>query len=253
MTRLAPWLGSLLVHGTLVAAATQCRHEQAARMEIVDAELVFPEIAEAPVAADREEAVEDVAEAVGPPTMEAPKPVREAAQTARRPREAASASESMAAEAPAPPAAQLPPWQGLDAENGLLAGALGTDGTGRAGGAGRAGAIAGSGSGTGPGRGEQRSGRPVVPVRRAAARSRARPPRLVYPVRDREERPGEVFVARLTINEGGYVVGARLEHGVDPYRDRKAMEAVWRFHYAPALDRAGRPVRAQVLQRFMVE
>jgi hypothetical protein len=190
MTRLAPWLGSLLVHGTLVAAATQCRHEQAARMEMVDAELVFPEIAEAPVAADREEAVEDVAEAVGPPTMEAPKPVREAAQTARRPREAASASESMAAEAPAPPAAQLPPWQGLDAENGLLAGALGTDGTGRAGGAGRAGAIAGSGSGTGPGRGEQRSGRPVVPVRRAAARSRARPPRLVYPVRDREERPG---------------------------------------------------------------
>ncbi len=84
-------------------------------------------------------------------------------------------------------------------------------------------------------------------------RSRARPARLVYPVRDREERPGEVFVVVLTVNEKGYVVGVRLEQGVSRDRDEKALNAVWRFHYDPALDRDGRPIRSQVVQRFMVE
>ena len=83
--------------------------------------------------------------------------------------------------------------------------------------------------------------------------SRARPPRLVYPKRFRDERDGEVFVALLTIDEDGWVVGVRLVQGVNPHADEKALEAVWRFHYEPALDRAGRPVRARVKQPFMVE
>jgi hypothetical protein len=88
---------------------------------------------------------------------------------------------------------------------------------------------------------------------RPPARSKARPARLVYPVRDREERPGEVFVVLLTVNEKGYVVGVRLEQGVSRDRDEKALDAVWRFHYDPALDRDGRPIRSKVVQRFMVE
>ncbi len=116
------------------------------------------------------------------------------------------------------------------------------------------GASTGSGVGTGAGRGRGPAGATVrmrSPPR--PPRSRARPARLVYPVRDREERPGEVFVVVLTVNEKGYVVGVRLEQGVSRDRDEKALNAVWRFHYDPALDRDGRPIRSQVVQRFMVE
>ena len=76
---------------------------------------------------------------------------------------------------------------------------------------------------------------------------------MIYPRRDREEVPGRVFVARLTIDEDGYVVGVRMVQRVDPFVDDKAATAVWRFRYSPALDDAGRPIKVKYDQRFMLE
>jgi hypothetical protein len=83
--------------------------------------------------------------------------------------------------------------------------------------------------------------------------SRARPPRLIYPTRDREVDDSLLFVARLTIDSEGFVVGARLVRGTGGGRDDQAANAVWRFRYSPALDDAGRPTPATIDQRFLVE
>jgi TonB family protein len=128
---------------------------------------------------------------------------------------------------------------------------LGSIGEGDGGGGGGAGHGAG-GVGRGGGRGT-RAARAAVPARAPRRMSHARAPRLVYPKRFRDERGGEVFVALLTVDEDGWVVGVRLVQGVNPHADQKALDAVWRFHYDPALNHAGRPIRARVTQRFMVE
>lgn len=82
--------------------------------------------------------------------------------------------------------------------------------------------------------------------------SKARPPRLIYPARDRPSDDAETFVARLTVDTDGYVVGARLVRGLGGPRDELASQLVWRFRYAPALDDAGRAIRATIDQRFLV-
>lgn len=87
----------------------------------------------------------------------------------------------------------------------------------------------------------------------APARSRARAPQLIYPARDREADDAAVFVARLTIDTDGFVVGARLVRGLGGRRDDQAAGAVWRFRYRPALDAGGRPIQATIEQRFLVE
>jgi hypothetical protein len=83
--------------------------------------------------------------------------------------------------------------------------------------------------------------------------SRARPPRLIYPARDRDAEDSLLFVARLTIDVEGFVIGARLVRGVGGRRDDQAASAVWRFRYRPALDDDGRPIAATIEQRFLVE
>jgi len=92
-----------------------------------------------------------------------------------------------------------------------------------------------------------------VPPAPEPAKSRARPPRLIYPARDREALDSMLFVARLTIDADGFVIGARLVRGVGGVRDDQAANAVWRFRYSPALDDAGRPTPATIEQRFLVE
>lgn len=82
--------------------------------------------------------------------------------------------------------------------------------------------------------------------------SKARPPRLIYPARDRQSDEAETFVARLTIDADGYVVGAHLVRGLGSSRDELAAQLVWRFRYAPALDDDGRAIRATIDQRFLV-
>ena len=115
--------------------------------------------------------------------------------------------------------------------------------------------IGGRGGGKGRGLGGRGDGRgtKVVAKRNKKAKSKARPPRLIYPKRRRDEIPGRVFVVMLSIDEDGYVDGVRLRQGVNPHDDAKALEAVWRFRYAPALDDRGRPISAKLLQRFMLE
>jgi hypothetical protein len=94
---------------------------------------------------------------------------------------------------------------------------------------------------------------PPPPAPARVARTKARPPRLIYPKRNEAERPGEVFVARLTIDAEGFVVGVKLEQGIGGRADEHAATAVWRFRYDPARDDAGKPVRSKVEQRFMLD
>lgn len=91
---------------------------------------------------------------------------------------------------------------------------------------------------------------PPPPPSPPARVSRARPPKLVYPVRDVEVDPSRLFVARITVDEDGDVVGARLVKGFDRPRQQAAADAIRRFHYAPALDDAGRCVRVTFDQEF---
>jgi outer membrane biosynthesis protein TonB len=92
----------------------------------------------------------------------------------------------------------------------------------------------------------------IEPVREPAP-SRASPPRLIYPSRQRDAAESQQFVARLTIDTDGYVVGVRLTHGLNRSADERAAAAVWRFRYSPATDDAGQPVQVVIEQSFLVE
>jgi len=241
--RARPLALSLVVHAVLLALIAQVRRRGAQHEQPIEVEL-----AEAP----QTEGQEADAPEPEPPSAAEPSADEERAPTSRpaRPRPAdreggggGGTGESTAA--PAEPAADgdvgEPSAHGLD-----LGWSLG--GLGSGGGAGGAGGAGGKAGGTGGGAQATRRARPAP--RKV---SKARPPRLVYPKRVRDERDGDVFVAVVTIDEGGWVVGVRLVQGVSPYADQKALDAAWRLHYDPALDDSGRPIRARVEQRFMVE
>jgi periplasmic protein TonB len=242
----APWLGSLLLHGALVAAALPCSSSvppgDDAALDVVSLEEIIEPDQDAVEPGPGGGGTEGGSEGGG--DVAAPEPA--SATESAPPRRAAPERQQPAR--PAPP--DVAAISSATARAGTAPGAGRGDG-GRGGGVGGGiGAGRGPGSGgVGPGRGARA---PSVRATRPP-RSKARPPRLVYPRRDREERPGEVFVVLLTVNEKGYVVGVRLKQGVSRDRDEKALEAVWRFHYDPALDHLGRPIEAQVVQRFMVE
>jgi len=237
-----PWIAAALLHAALLAllAGVARPHEKRqAEDAAIEIEVTAPE----PESGRAEPALEPADAAEEPD--EAPPEERRAPD--RAPRRAARTQPEPESEPP--PAGAM----GETAESGLALGwGLGSilDGAGDGGG-GEGGGIGRAG---GRGRGAGRAAARAAPVRAAVLRvSKARPPRLVYPRRFRDERAGEVFVALLTVDEDGWVVGVRLVKGVDPHADEKALSAVWRFHYEPALDPAGRPVRAKVEQRFMVE
>jgi len=131
-------------------------------------------------------------------------------------------------------------------------------GDGERGGDGGGGSGAGvGGRGNGLGIGASGSREPVPPPPEAPRAepvvSKARPARLVYPRRNRDVDDGETFVARVTIDEDGYVVGAKLVRGFGGRRDDEAAGLIFRFRYAPALDEAGRPIQSTLDQNFLVE
>jgi TonB-like protein len=139
--------------------------------------------------------------------------------------------------------------------------------SGRTGGGAGLGDGPGDSSGDGPGRGLGLGELPALPAPPALPAvppppplpppaekppSKARPPKLIYPARDRQGDEAETFVARLTVDTDGYVVGAHLVRGIGSSRDELASQLVWRFRYAPALDDDGRAIRATIDQRFLV-
>jgi len=90
------------------------------------------------------------------------------------------------------------------------------------------------------------------PAPRGDPPSKARPARLIYPTRQRDVEDAELFVARVIVDDEGFVAGARLVRGFGGRRDEVAAQMIWRFRYAPALDAEGRPIRATLEQRFLV-
>jgi len=61
-----------------------------------------------------------------------------------------------------------------------------------------------------------------------------------------------MFVARIVVDNDGYVVGAHLVRGFGGPRDAEAANLIWRFRYDPALDDDGHPIRSTFDQRFLV-
>jgi hypothetical protein len=128
----------------------------------------------------------------------------------------------------------------------------------------------GSGSGDGGGRGGGHGGgngrgigfgdgggiattttvpRPPVPP----PPSKARPARLIFPTRDRAvEDDEDLFVARVTVDRDGAVVGVHMVTTHPGLRGDQAESAIWTFRYAPALDDAGEPVRSTFEQPFQI-
>ena len=165
-----------------------------------------------------------------------------------------------AAPRPAPPA--QPARRGGSASASAAGGPLaitGFDLGAPGGGGGEGGGLAG-GRGTGLGLGSSSGlalavlpppppSPPPPPVEKP---SKARPPKLIYPARDREADDSELFVARLTVDTDGYVVGAHLVRAPGDRRGDVASQLVWRFRYAPALDDDGRAIRSTIDQRFLV-
>ena len=82
--------------------------------------------------------------------------------------------------------------------------------------------------------------------------SRARPPRLIYPVRRGDYADGSLFTFRVRVDRDGHVVGARLHAGPTKPHENDALTQIWRFLYEPALDEVGRPTASWIEQSFIV-
>lgn len=142
--------------------------------------------------------------------------------------------------------------RGRASRTASVAGVLGDlAGMGTEGGGGGAGGRGGGGGGLGAGAGG-RGDALAISLPPAPKRSRARPARLIYPAREREVADGELFVARVTVDDHGYVVGAHLTRRLGSPRDDDAAGLIFKFRYEPALDDDGRPIRSTFDQPFAV-
>jgi len=84
--------------------------------------------------------------------------------------------------------------------------------------------------------------------------SKARPPRLIFPTRSRDvDEEEEPFIAAITVDTDGYVVGAHLIRGHGNPRNLDATRLIFLFRYDPALDDDGRAITAHIEQPFLVE
>jgi periplasmic protein TonB len=229
--------GSVTVHGAIALVAVIAAHERtvtrsAPQPPPVEIELVGP--------SPPPPSPEPPAAAGASPAAKAPVPrvasrVRAIAAKAQR-RSSADDEVTMRIE---------PPGSATDAAgeaSGGREGGLG-DGQGR-----------GIGFGAGRGDADAAVASLAVPTPDLVPRpSQARPPTLIYPRRNRDIDDERLFVARLTIDGDGFVVGARLLEGRSSPGAERAASAVWRFRYRPALDAAGRPITVTIDQRFLVD
>jgi hypothetical protein len=131
--------------------------------------------------------------------------------------------------------------------------AAGNGDGGRSDGAGR-GTGRGIGDGIGDAIGDDRGTEELVRMQLPAPppASKARPARLIYPSRQTDIEEAALFVAAVTVDTDGYVVGAHLTRGFGGNRDADASSLIFRFRYEPALDDANRPIRSTVEQHFHV-
>lgn len=111
----------------------------------------------------------------------------------------------------------------------------------------------GRGHGAGAGLGAQSGGIDVRTVALPIPRpSKARPAKLLYPSREREVSEGDLFVATVTVDDDGFVVGAKLRQGTSGPRRDDASSLIFRFRYSPALDDDGHAIRSTFDQPFLV-
>lgn len=114
----------------------------------------------------------------------------------------------------------------------------------------------GNGFGLGDGIGIARTDIPApppAPIADVKPPSKARAAILVYPKRDREvEDDSVLFIARVTVDRDGDVVGARMLKTRPGSLGDQASSAIWTFRYLPALDDAGTPVRSTFEQPFQI-
>jgi len=116
----------------------------------------------------------------------------------------------------------------------------------------------GDGTGSGNGRGVQiaddlRALKVPAPPTEATRVSKARPAKLIYPTRERDvEDEADLFVAHITVDTDGDVVGAHMVRTRPGARGDQAANAIWSFRYLPALDDDGRPIRSTFDQQFQI-
>jgi len=253
--------GSLAVHGAIaLVAAIIARAPSLDRSEpprTVEIELIGP--SPAPPSPQSPANAGGAAPASAP----APRPTQRA--RSESPRRADGRAQPLQTRSIAPPAARRsaladevtmriepPSTDAGDPSGGRDGGELDAPG-GRVGGLG---AGMGRGVGFGAGRGDSDAAVAAlaVPIPDLVPRpSQAQPPYLIYPRRNRDVDERTLFVARLTIDTDGYVVGAQLLGGRGERGAERAANAVWRFRYRPALDAAGRPITVTIDQRFLVD
>jgi hypothetical protein len=83
--------------------------------------------------------------------------------------------------------------------------------------------------------------------------SKARPAKLVWPTRDEAvDDDANLFVARITVDDQGSVIAARMLTMRPGAKADHAANAIWTFRYAPALDDDGRPIKSTFEQPFQV-
>jgi hypothetical protein len=130
---------------------------------------------------------------------------------------------------------------------------IGRGGAGDGGGIG-SGDGGGRGGGIGFGEGGGIATSAIVPAPPAPPPpSRARPAKLLQPARDREVLDDDyLFVARVTVDEEGDVAAVHMITTHPGLRGEQASSAIWSFHYAPALDDDGMPIRSTFEQPFQI-
>lgn len=112
----------------------------------------------------------------------------------------------------------------------------------------------GDGNGIGFGNGGGVRSSDDVPAAPPAPRvSKARKPILIWPTRnDNVDDESNLFVARVSLNRYGEVVGAHMLTNRPGAKADRAANVIWTFRYTPALDDDGMPISATVDQEFQI-
>jgi hypothetical protein len=115
----------------------------------------------------------------------------------------------------------------------------------------------GNGQGHGQGHGQGVTFGSIRPIEALPATpkpfvSKKRPAKLLHPTRQTEVEEAELFVAVVTVDESGDVVGAHMTQSHPGSRGETASSMIWQFRYSPALDDDGAPMRSTFTQSFAV-